>query len=372
MQGVFLPHSELFAKAHGQAQMRSDTHSAMLVMFLLLLCCCTVLLVAARHGQFLELTSWWSVELMAPDFDGVPRFKYDWSLSTEENYRSDMDCQLYGNYAAIRKTLDYSYHSNYTKERQLLQDKIIDHLLSIANIVDPTSGEMCATPSHPWIAFTAGCMGAGKSWTIRHLSQRGLFPLHSFVTVDPDDIRHHLPEFKTYALMERERAGEWTRKEAGMISEILTLAALEKGHNVLVDGSLRDSLWYESYFSRLKRDYAPLRIAILHITAPSDVVYARAASRAHQTGRVIPRATLEESLLQVPKSLQQLSPMADFYAQLHNAEDAEIRIQAPAGLTWQAFRKAWIQSCALGGNMSEGCRYGEANETCLGLRDPVG
>ena len=318
----------------------------------------------------MELTSWWSIELIEPEVNDDSRFRYDWSLSTEENYRSYVDCQLHGRYAAIRATLDYSYHSNYTKERQLVQDDIIDHLLNITKIGDPNSGEMCSAPSHPWIAFTAGCMGAGKSWTIRHLSQRGLFPLHAFVTVDPDDIRHHLPEFETYAHMERERAGEWTRKEAGLISEILTLAALEKGHNVLVDGSLRDSSWYQSYFTRLKRDYAPLRIGILHITAPPDVVYSRAASRAQQTGRVIPRATLEESLLQVPKSVKQLSPLADFYAQLHNAKDTELTIEAPAGLSWQTFRKAWIQSCSPGPDTSERRRLKEANETCSGEEGP--
>lgn len=161
--------------------MRSDTQSAVLVRFVLLLCCCTVAFVAARHVQFLELTTWWSIELIAPEVDEVSRFKYDWSLSTEENYRSDADCQLYGNYAAIRKTLDYSYHSNYTKERQLLQDTIIDHLLNIANanIVDPKFGEMCSTPSHPWIAFTAGCMGVGKSWNSTPQSERSL-PLARF------------------------------------------------------------------------------------------------------------------------------------------------------------------------------------------------
>ena len=345
--------------------MRSNSHSPVLFGFFILLCCCTIFLVAARHVQFLKLTTWWSIELIAPEVNKDSKFRYDWSLSTEENYRSDVDCQLYGRYAAIRTTLDYSYHSNYTKERQLVQDDIIDILLNIATIADPSSGGMCSAPSPRWVAFTAGCMGAGKSWTIRHLSQRGLFPLHAFVTVDPDDIRHHLPEFETYARMERERAGEWTRKEAGLMSEILTLAALEKGHNVLVDGSLRDFSWYQSYFSRLKRDYAPLRIGILHITAPPDVIYARASSRAQQTGRVIPRATLEESLLQVPKSIQQLRPLADFYAQLHNAEDAEIKIEAPKGLTWQRFRNAWIQSCSNDGDAWERRRLMEANETCL-------
>ena len=336
-------------------------NSAVSIKPFFVLCCCAMFLVAARHAQLSELTSRWSITLIMPQNTKTTHI-YDWSQSTEENYKSDVDCQHCDKYTAIRKTLDYAYHSKYTKERQLVQFEIIDALLNETLIEDLTSGENCTTSSQPWVVFTAGCMGAGKSWTIRHLNHSGDFPLGAFVSVDPDEIRRRLPEFETYARIEPERAGEWTGKEAGMMSEILTLAALEKGHNVLVDGSLRNSMWYQSYFTRLKQDYAHLRIGILHISAPPEVVYARAASRAKRTGRVIPRATLEESMLQVPKSVRQLSPLADFYAQLHNTEDGPIAIEAPSGLTWQAFREAWTQSCD--SDASERRRLQEETETC--------
>lgn len=273
---------------------------------------------------------------------------YDWTRSTEENYKQNYGCQQYGKYASIRQTLDYKYHSNYTRERQLVQDKIIDHLLNNTWIEDPTTGQGCPTSVQPWIVFTAGPMGAGKSWTIRNLSQQGYFPLKAFVTVDPDEIRRHLPEFEIYTKIAPLLAGELTRKEAGLVSEVLTLVALEQGHNVLVDGSLRDATWYQSYFTRVRQRYSPIKIGILHITAPSAMIYARAASRAQTTGRVVPHETLEASLHQVPKSVQQLSPLADFYAQLHNAQrDARPTIETP-GLSWEGFQAAWIQSCTDG------------------------
>ena len=61
-----------------------------------------------------------------------------------------------------------------------------------------------------------------------------------------------------------------------MVSEILTLAALEKGKNVLVDGSLRDSNWYQGYFSSLRNDYPLLKIGIIHVTAPREAIIERA------------------------------------------------------------------------------------------------
>lgn len=102
-------------------------------------------------------------------------------------------------------------------------------------------------------------------------------------------MRHALPEFKGYVLRSPEQAGEFTRREAGMLSEILTLAALQAGNNVLVDGSLRDHEWYTEYFARLRRDYPTFNIAILHITAPRQAVLERAKVRAWAVVVKMPR-----------------------------------------------------------------------------------
>jgi hypothetical protein len=88
----------------------------------------------------------------------LPKHRYDWSKSTEENYKAETSfCGKYGN---VREHLDHTYHSTYTKSRQLLQDSIIDTLLHNTRIVDK-AGMSCATPTQPWIVFTAGAMGAG-------------------------------------------------------------------------------------------------------------------------------------------------------------------------------------------------------------------
>ncbi len=98
----------------------------------------------------------------------------------------------------------------------------------------------------------------------------------AFVKVDPDEIRRQLPEFMLYASLCPEDAGERTNKECGYISEIITLAGLESGKNVLVDGSLRDSEWYKLYFKMLREKYSHLKIAILHVVAPREAVFQRA------------------------------------------------------------------------------------------------
>jgi hypothetical protein len=97
--------------------------------------------------------------------------------------------------------------------------------------------------------------------------------------VHPSDflLRAQLSLQKLYCNESPELAGQLTGKEAGFITEILSLAGLQAGKNVLVDGSLRDADWYQTYFGRLRREFPALRIAIIHVTAPRDAVFQRAA-----------------------------------------------------------------------------------------------
>lgn len=267
-------------------------------------------------------------------------------ISSEQNYKAGPNEQgFYGQFSHIRATLDYTYHEHYTKKRQCLQDKIISDMINSAIITDK-DGNVCTTPTEPWLVFTAGAMGAGKSYTMNKLVEKGRFPLLAFVLVDPDEIRRHLPEFHVYVDENPELAGELTRKEAGFIAEILTLAGLQSGKNVLVDGSLRDSEWYKSYFTRLREEFPNLRQAIIHVTAPREAVFERAAARAKSTGRIVPQDVLERALNQVPRSVKILGPLVDYFCEINNAPGAPDVELTTEGETWETFENKWMQSCA--------------------------
>lgn len=122
---------------------------------------------------------------------------------------------------------------------------------------------------------------------MRKLVENGRFPLIAFITVDPDQCRQKLPEYHLYVDSNPELAGELTHKEAGYIAEILTLAGLQAGKNVMVDGSLRNSEWYKVYFQRLRKDFPLLRIGIIHVTAPRDAIFQRAAVRLQYTANLL-------------------------------------------------------------------------------------
>jgi len=285
-------------------------------------------------------------------------------LSTEDLHRTNIETGFSGSYASIREGLDYDYHANYQLERQELQDTVIDTLISSSHIVD-INGFHCTTPTQPWLVFTAGPMGAGKSWVIRRLMERGVFPLMAFVGVDPDVIRRYLPEWDEYVKEDPSVAGEMTRKESGYIVEILTEAALRSGKNVLVDGSLRDVEWYSGYFERLRLDYPNLRIAILSVEAGEKVVLERARKRGVETKRVVPEELLMEAIKQVPESVRVLKEKVDYCAIMGNEGDNDVALREifkdgvkeeygvegkglekeGEGREWQAFKDNWMQTC---------------------------
>lgn len=74
---------------------------------------------------------------------------YDYSRSTTDNYAVDF-IEYVGDFADIRATRDYTYHSNYTPERQHWQDFAVKCCLG-------------KTEAHarPWIIYTCGPMGVG-------------------------------------------------------------------------------------------------------------------------------------------------------------------------------------------------------------------
>jgi hypothetical protein len=299
---------------------------------------------------------------------------YDWQRSTEENYRSSQISGdgFVGDYKEFRQRLDRSYHNDYVPARQALQDNIIRSLLTtnqkdteISNIPARSRVDKhCEDPSPdhsneknclqdekgksqerqnqhpldttPWIVFTAGVYGAGKSHTIEKLQSLDCFPpKSSFVAVDPDEIRRMLPEFSLYR---PDLAGALTQKEAGMVAELLTDVALSSGNNVVVDGSLRDAAWHEGYFRSLRSRFGSghakqddengettksLRIGILYVTAPIDEIYKRVEQRGASTGRSVPPEFLERSMREVPEAIERLRPLADFFLHVHNSQQAK-------------------------------------------------
>lgn len=193
-------------------------------------------------------------------------------MSTEEFNKEPTDStQQYGPYAHLRRRLDYDYHVHYKKDRQWLQDSIVEDCL-----VHEKDPDKCETPTEPWLLYTVGVMGAGKQNTLSRLVRDGRLPLLSYVLVDPDEIRRRLPEFESYLQKcNADCVDELTRKEAGYIAELTVRAALQAGRNVVWDTSLFNYEWFVEFIAAMRREYPLLNVGIIHVTAPRATILER-------------------------------------------------------------------------------------------------
>lgn len=217
---------------------------------------------------------------------------------------------FFGPYAQTRARLDFTWHVHYPQARQQLQDAIVSEYLATG-----------AAVGRPMAVYVAGPMGSGKSHVIRSLAEQQLFRLDRFVYIDSDRIKFSLPETARYISENRQLAATKVHKESAHIAEIIEREALRRQKNLLVDGSLRDIDWYRGVFRRIRSEWPHYRIMLLAVTAPREVIYARAAKRAQVTGRVVPRELLDEAFERAPHSYQALAPLADFSAVIDNASD---------------------------------------------------
>jgi len=147
-----------------------------------------------------------------------------------------------------------------------------------------------------------------------------------------------------------EKAGEMTQKEAACIAEILGYKALRQQYNVVFDGSLRDTRWYAMFFQQIRNAFPGIRIMILHIVSEQDQVLQCARRRAEDTGRIVPKEKILESLSAVPRSVQTLSPLADFVCRIRNVLGQDPFIERETGvpyppetieISWSFFKLLW-------------------------------
>ncbi len=72
--------------------------------------------------------------------------EYDYTKTTNDNYKESKKVFV-GSFSDIRETRDYSWHVNYTVERQVWQD------IAIRSCLGKTEPQ-----TRPWVVFTCGPM----------------------------------------------------------------------------------------------------------------------------------------------------------------------------------------------------------------------
>ncbi|ORY83155.1 zeta toxin-domain-containing protein [Protomyces lactucae-debilis] len=200
-------------------------------------------------------------------------------------------------YASIRSDLDYDYHTPPTPERCQVQDELIRATLQ--RHAAATAAYPVKQHKRPLLLFTAGAMGAGKSHFLSTLP-------FSYVLIDPDELMSKLPRYarpcapgSTFgqgsALLQELEQSTRLRHEARLITEVILLAAMQQGADIVTDGSLRSYTWYLAQIPMLRRRFPQYRVEVVHIHCPLQEVLKRAQKRSLRTGREVPPALIERS-----------------------------------------------------------------------------
>eukprot|EP00439_Symbiodinium_sp_Y106_P023480 s3995_g2.t2 len=247
--------------------------------------------------------------IVGEDFS-VPK-NFDWQKSTKENYVHEIQGQVSGDsyastYRAFRKLCDAEYHGLYNLDRQIWQDAQIDYLL-----------EKGMKEENPWLLYTCGPMGVGKSFTLQWLNKEGYLNMQeNMVKIDPDAIKERMPEYKGY---DKKMAATHCHRESAYMMEIAQAAAMQKNFNVWVDGSLKDAEWYAQQFERIRSKYRDYHIAIFYIGADEQTILRRVQERAEgPDGRHVPPELVRASMASMDKTLNVLTPFCDFVARIKN------------------------------------------------------
>ena len=141
-----------------------------------------------------------------------------WSINAAEEPQGHED--IGGPFAAARAQIDYSYHRKLIIPRRVLHDKILR--CASKAVSPPPEG------TRPWVVFTAGAMGVGKSFTLLSLEKFGCFPLSQFQQVDPDKLKGELPELRGYLQRDAEMAATRLHRESTHLSDLLFEHSLQR------------------------------------------------------------------------------------------------------------------------------------------------
>ncbi|GAA5829939.1 hypothetical protein JCM11251_007939 [Rhodosporidiobolus azoricus] len=250
----------------------------------------------------------------------------------------------YGPYAAVRGTLDWTYHVVPSRERQSLQDQIVKIVLeqrvkeceeagddepcrvsekrvemeererakdgkeNVGHVENESIGRKGAKEEEgrPLALFTAGGMGAGKGHTLREMLKTGRIRLPAnTVWIDPDALSRHLPERPQYLSSNPSTASALLHPEASLLQEICAAVSREQKRSLVVDGSLTDCAWFEGFMRKYREEGYDCEI--LFVSAPEEIMIQRAEKRARTTGRVTNPDAIKRSRIKSPECVTALS-----------------------------------------------------------------
>ncbi len=158
----------------------------------------------------------------------------------------------------------------FTPERLRLHDAIVrKHFQGSIPVEDPQ------------VMVMGGGPASGKSAMLRQV------PVKNHVSIDVDEIRKLLPEFREGIRSGNKAISSMTHEESSLIGKRIAREAIERKFNVLVDGTGDGT--FEALARKVKGfRSAGHRVVANYVSVDTEVAVARSLARGQRTGRYVP------------------------------------------------------------------------------------
>lgn len=192
------------------------------------------------------------------------------------------------------------YHD---QARLRLHEQIIDALLrkrkeitlpdgNKVEVPDPEGEYLLPTADgKPRVLFFGGGTASGKSTALKMDENKHVRPPDA-VEIDVDQIKSMLPEFNEMVAGGDKYAASGVHEESSWLGKLLQERAMERGLNVIVDGTGDSPMKPGSegkFVSKMQKfKDKGYDVSAFYVSAPTDVAIIRAAKRATEDGRWVP------------------------------------------------------------------------------------
>jgi SPP1 gp7 family putative phage head morphogenesis protein len=191
-----------------------------------------------------------------------------------------------------RDTFDrFKVGDGFTPEREALHEEIISDFFKDAKPV-----------AKPVSLMTGGGPASGKSVLTR---EGHVESLKNAVTVDSDEIKKFLPEYKLGTKVKDPNAAAFAHEESSYLSKEIMRRAAESKRNVFLDGT------GDSSIEKLKKKAAAMRLGgqtlkANYVTVDTAEAIRRNEARAAKTGRMVPNSFVSETHKNISKIFPQI------------------------------------------------------------------
>lgn len=160
-----------------------------------------------------------------------------------------------------------------------------------------------------------GGTASGKSSLVNSILQDRK---SGYVNVDPDDVKAQLPEWKPGLEASAKDTAKVLHEESSDVASSIYNRAIDKGLNMIVDGTGKDA---EKHIEKVKRLQAEgYKVTILMPDLDVGEAIKRSGDRAERSGRFVPEEFIHEAYRKIPGNFERIARVADSFGLFDSRE----------------------------------------------------